>query len=73
MRKPDTPCSCCGRLLFSGRGSLPEGRRVCRQCRKKANAATYDVEETPGETPEPVREPDWMRDEPWMWREVSPW
>lgn len=30
-RKPDTPCSRCGKLLFRGRGSLPEP--ICRECR----------------------------------------
>lgn len=32
-KKPDTPCSACGTLLWSGRGSLPVGDRTCRRCR----------------------------------------
>ena len=33
-RKPDTPCSACGKLLWSGSTSLPEGERTCRPCRR---------------------------------------
>jgi hypothetical protein len=33
-RKPDTPCSGCGKLLWGGRGCLPAGRRRCRDCRR---------------------------------------
>lgn len=33
-RKPDTPCAGgCGKLLWSGKSSLPEGKRKCRGCR----------------------------------------
>lgn len=32
-RRPDTPCSICGVLLFRGRGSLPPERMTCRSCR----------------------------------------
>jgi hypothetical protein len=36
-KKPDTPCSGgCGKLLWSGRTSLPAGRRKCRDCRRAA-------------------------------------
>jgi HNH endonuclease len=35
-RRPDTPCAGCGQLLWSGgRGSLPEGQRTCRSCRRE--------------------------------------
>ncbi|WP_308424770.1 HNH endonuclease [Longimycelium tulufanense] len=34
-KKPDTPCSCCGRLLYSTNGSLPAGQRMCRLCRRQ--------------------------------------
>lgn len=33
-RRPDDPCSRCGRLLWRGTGAMPPGRRVCRECRK---------------------------------------
>lgn len=39
-RKPDTPCSSCGRMLWSGSTSLPPERRVCRPCRTKARAVS---------------------------------
>jgi hypothetical protein len=32
-RKPDTPCSVCGTLMWSGKGALPPGERTCRPCR----------------------------------------
>lgn len=32
-RKPDTPCSACGKLLYSGTTSLPPEQRTCRPCR----------------------------------------
>lgn len=35
-RKPDLPCADCGRLLWRGSTSLPEGRARCRPCRKVA-------------------------------------
>lgn len=32
--KPDAPCAGgCGKLLWGGRGSLPDGERMCRPCR----------------------------------------
>lgn len=34
MTHPDTPCSRCGKLLYSGKGSLPAGERTCRSCRR---------------------------------------
>lgn len=36
-KKPDTPCSVCGRLLWRGRGSL--AAPTCRTCRAAAIAA----------------------------------
>lgn len=33
-RKPDTPCSQCGKLLWSATTSLPPGDRTCRDCRR---------------------------------------
>ncbi len=36
MRKPDTPCAGCGKLLWSGKGSLPAGQAKCRDCRRVA-------------------------------------
>lgn len=35
-RKPDTPCSRCGKLLFRGTGSRPSGQMVCLACRRAA-------------------------------------
>ncbi len=32
-RRPDLPCAVCGRLLWRGRTSLPEGEATCRPCR----------------------------------------
>lgn len=32
-RKPDTPCAGCGKLLWGGSTSLPDGQRRCRDCR----------------------------------------
>ena len=36
MAKPDTPCSRCGKLLYSGRNSRPADLRVCLPCRRVA-------------------------------------
>lgn len=33
-RKPDAPCSGCGKHLWGGKSSLPVGERTCRSCRK---------------------------------------
>lgn len=33
-KRPDTLCSRCGRLLWTGSGSLLAKFRVCRQCRR---------------------------------------
>lgn len=35
-KKPDTPCSGCGKLLWGGPTSLPAGQRKCRECRRAA-------------------------------------
>lgn len=32
-KRPDTPCSGCGKLLYTGPGSLPQP--TCRECRAK--------------------------------------
>ena len=37
-RKPDTPCSRCGTLLWSATTSRPAGERVCRRCRSERPA-----------------------------------
>jgi hypothetical protein len=34
VRKPDTPCSSCGRLRYRGKGSRPE--IVCHECRRQS-------------------------------------
>lgn len=36
-RNPDLPCSGCGRLLWRGKGSLPGGEALCRDCRAAGN------------------------------------
>jgi 5-methylcytosine-specific restriction endonuclease McrA len=42
-KKPDTPCAGgCGRLLWSGRSSLPAGERKCRDCRRAAREDTTE-------------------------------
>ena len=46
-RRPDVPCAGCGKLLFSGTGSLPVGQRLCRACRGGAHPA-------PDAPPEPL-------------------
>ncbi|PZG53148.1 hypothetical protein C1I98_06210 [Spongiactinospora gelatinilytica] len=38
-RRPDTPCSSCGKLLWSGTTSLPAGSLKCRPCRRAASKA----------------------------------
>ena len=38
-RKPDLPCAHCGRLMWRGRGTLPEGQATCQPCRAERNPA----------------------------------
>lgn len=39
-RRPDIPCAGdCGRLLWSGKTSLPAGQATCRPCRKRLPSA----------------------------------
>jgi predicted nucleic acid-binding Zn ribbon protein len=33
-RRPEVPCARCGTLLWGGKGTLPEGQRTCRPCRR---------------------------------------
>lgn len=42
-RKPDVPCVACGKLLFSGRGCLPAGKRTCQPCRRSARLSGSPV------------------------------
>lgn len=39
-KKPDTPCSDCGKLLYSSQSSLPAGQRRCIDCRRARPAWT---------------------------------
>ncbi len=39
-RKPDTPCTVCRKLLWSGTGSAPADVRVCRACRRARRTGT---------------------------------
>lgn len=34
MKKPDTPCAGCGKLLYTSSWSLPAGQRTCHDCRR---------------------------------------
>ena len=36
-RVPDVPCAVCGKLMWSGTGSLPPGEATCRACRAEAS------------------------------------
>lgn len=38
-RSPDLPCAGCGRLMWRGKGTLPEGEAKCRDCRRDAKNA----------------------------------
>lgn len=38
-RFPDLPCASCGKLMWRGTTSLPEGEARCRPCRKAAKEA----------------------------------
>jgi hypothetical protein len=38
-RRPDTPCSRCGKLLWSAPRSLPADERLCRDCKKTEGSA----------------------------------
>jgi hypothetical protein len=52
-RKPDTPCSACGKMLWSGSNSAPPDKRLCRNC--KHGDPKPDVD------PQPVPElPAWI-------------
>lgn len=37
--RADTPCTGCGKLIWSGTGSLPADQRMCRPCRAERKAA----------------------------------
>lgn len=50
-KRPDTPCSQCGKLLWSNAQSAPADRRLCRECRK--------AEKGPEPEPEPSA-PEWL-------------
>jgi hypothetical protein len=46
-RVPDVLCAGgCGKLIYSGKGSLPPGQAMCQPCRRRAG--------------EPKRKPDWV-------------
>ena len=46
-RRPDVPSAGCGKLLFSGTGSLPVGQRLCRACRGGAHPGSRRPARTP--------------------------
>lgn len=37
-RRPDLPCADCGKLMWSGRSSLPAGKARCSECRRSEPA-----------------------------------
>lgn len=37
-KKPDLPCAGCGRLMYRGASSLPEGQATCLPCRRQNRA-----------------------------------
>lgn len=37
-KKPNVPCTGCGKLLWGGSTSLPAGQRMCRECRRSTHA-----------------------------------
>jgi hypothetical protein len=39
-RRPDMPCASCGRPMWRGRGSRPEGKATCRSCRAESRPDT---------------------------------
>jgi hypothetical protein len=40
-KKPDTPCTVCGRLLWSRATSLPAELRICRECKRSESAPRF--------------------------------
>jgi hypothetical protein len=46
-RRRDTPCSGCGKLLWSGSTSAPADRRLCRDCRRAPKPAAEPAEPVP--------------------------
>lgn len=42
--KPDLPCATCGKLLWRGNTSLPEGEATCRSCREAARLERERIE-----------------------------
>lgn len=45
-QRPDLPCADCGKLMWRGTGSLPEGKARCHPCRK-ANPKTKPSSKSP--------------------------
>ncbi len=43
-RKPDLPCSICGKLMWSGTTSLPAGQATCQPCRRATTTAKLKAE-----------------------------
>lgn len=39
-KQPDMPCAACGKLMWRGQTSLPEGQATCRECRRHVAAGT---------------------------------
>ena len=45
-KRPDTPCSGCGRMLYSSPHSLPADRRLCQPCRRAGRLEASSGQET---------------------------
>jgi hypothetical protein len=52
-KKPDTPCTGCGKLLWSGPRSRPDGERLCRECRSAAGSGEWPPLAAPESSAEP--------------------
>jgi hypothetical protein len=52
--KPDVPCAGCKKLLWRGPGSLPDGKRLCRACRRKPLTALPPEPEVAEQEQEPA-------------------
>lgn len=68
-KKPDVPCAGCGKLLWSGPRSRPDGERLCAACRSSAGSAQRPpvAASAPPSDPEPGFAARGAR----LWREMT--
>ena len=71
-RKADTPCSVCGKLLWSSKSSLPAGERRCRECRAAGAMPPDAAPDVVSIDATPQGEPDWARDTAPGWSAWTP-